>query len=114
MDYDKYERENAERQAKMDQERTPEMRQLVGAVRKIVGNPSRPEAPAERPETAWRVKCFCCPSGGNFLTEQEYSYQMAASDSEWVCPVTGQRGQWDDDWYDTWFDDHYSEENDDG
>jgi hypothetical protein len=113
MDFDKFERENAERAAKMDAERSPEMRRIVGVVREVVGTPPRPDVPTERPETAWRVKCHCCPSGGNFLTEKEYMYQMSASDSGWVCPVTGQRGEWDDDWYDTWCDDHYPEESDD-
>lgn len=42
---------------------------------------------------------LCDDHGQQFLTAEEYDYQMSRPDSPWRCPRCGESAQWDDDEY---------------
>lgn len=45
----------------------------------------------------------------SYLTEEQFSKQLDAPDSYWHCPITGQVGTFDDEWYESWNVDFLSE-----
>lgn len=42
---------------------------------------------------------LCDDHGQQFLTAEEYDYQMSRPDSLWRCPRCGESAHWDDDEY---------------
>lgn len=53
-----------------------------------------------RTATPWAV--ICRQHGKQFLTHEEYSYQMNRPDSLWMCPICGENAWWDDDNYEAY------------
>ncbi len=43
---------------------------------------------------------LCDDHGQQFLTEEEYSWQLNRPNSRWTCPRCGEVAHWDDDEYD--------------
>lgn len=56
----------------------------------------------KHPQTPYAV--ICPVHGQEFLTKQEYDYQMCRPDAKWQCPVEDCRreAQWDDANYEEW------------
>jgi hypothetical protein len=50
--------------------------------------------------TPWAV--ICRQHGKQFLTHEEYQYQMNRPDSLWMCPICGESAWWDDDNYEAY------------
>lgn len=60
-------------------------------------NRPTPEVTESPTPTPWAVECG--EHGQVFLTEAEYSRQMANPDNNWTCPRCGADAGWDDDNY---------------
>lgn len=54
---------------------------------------------------------LCDDHGQQFLTAEEYDYQMSRPDSLWRCPRCGESAHWDDDEYEASLEEEGSDDN---
>ncbi len=65
--------------------------------------PREDPSPESATETFWAVRCPCTDYHIQYLTEAEYSRQMAQPDSLWQCLRCGGPAEWDDENYERIF-----------